>query len=517
MTIATPPSTTNPIDGSPLPQVAATPVGEVAAAVARVRAAQRAWEEWPLKDREKAVLQLARLIVERRVEGAAIMSPELGRTPGMCEIAELNNAVNAAKGAVRAGRKALKTTKIGLSPLEYPGKKVVVEAVPRGVVGIIAPWNYPVGNFLKSLYPALLAGNGVVLKPSEHTPRSGAWLADLAQRVTPPGLVQVIQGGGEVGRALVEAGVDAVVFTGSVATGRRVAAACGERLIPCSVELGGKDAAVVLADCDLDRTALGLAQWSMFNSGQDCSSIERAYVDASIADALVERLARVVGHLRVATSSEEAEIGAMQNAAQLAIVEDHVADALAQGAKLVTGGQRVGPGLGYAPTVLDGCTHQMRIMREETFGPVLPICRVKDAGEAVRLANDSRYGLNGSVWTRDVAKGALIARTMEVGVALVNNHSVTGTLFETPWTGVKETGFGIASSQWAYGTFVRRRTVLVDKSKDPDPFWFPADETLAAFREALANVNLGAGLGALIALAGLVGKRIKAIRGMLAG
>jgi acyl-CoA reductase-like NAD-dependent aldehyde dehydrogenase len=509
------PGTIDPITGAALDPVPPTPADAIAQVVETARQAQVAWGATPFPERARRVRELGRLIVERRAEGAAIMAPELGRTPGMCEIAELNNSVAFAEAAIRAARVALAPTRVKLSALDFPGKRIVVEAVPRGVVGIIAPWNYPVGNFMKSLLPALLAGDAVVMKPSEQTPRAGAWLAGLAREAIGGDVVQVVQGAGDVGAALIAAGIDAVVFTGSVPTGRKVAQAAADRLIPCSLELGGKDAAIVLADCDLDRTALGIAQWSMFNSGQDCSSIERVYVEDPVADAFVEKLATVARKLRVADGTGEAELGALQNARQLEIVEAHIADAVAKGAKVVAGGTRTGTGYGFPATVLDHCTHEMAVMRDETFGPVVAVCRVSSGEVAVSKANDCRYGLNGSVWTRNLAAGEALARRLEVGVALVNNHSFTGTLPETPWTGTKETGPGVASSQWAYGTFTRRQTVVVDKNKDPDPFWMPADDTLEAFRGLLAERNLGGGLGVMLKLGGVVGKRVKAIRGLL--
>jgi acyl-CoA reductase-like NAD-dependent aldehyde dehydrogenase len=413
-------------------------------------------------------------------------------------------------------KSALATEKIGLSPLEYPGKKACIEAVPRGVVGIIAPWNYPLGNFVKSLFPALLAGNGVVLKPSEYTPQTGAWLAKQCAATLPAGLVGLVQGGGLVGRGLIEAGVDAVVFTGSVPSGRKVAAQCAERIVPCSLELGGKDAAIVLADCNFERTVVGVAHWALHNAGQNCAAIERVYVEAPIADRFVEALSKVVPKLRVAPQEGPSDLGPLQNEAQLRIVEAHVQDAIAKGAKLLCGGKRTGRGLGFEPTLLDRCNESMAVISDETFGPVLAVVRVADAEEAVRRANQSRYGLNGSVWTTDIARGQQLARRLEVGVALVNNHAITGTLSELPWTGVRETGFGVAQSRHAYGTFVRRRALFTDTSKDPDPWWMPASADSTAFGEAVVEMALGS-LGATFRLLGLLKRRVAAIRASAAG
>lgn len=500
------PGTTNPRDGSPLEPVAWTPAADVAASISAAREAQPAWATRPQRDRNDALRAVAREILERRAEIAAIMSSETGRTPTDCIASEMVFVADNVEGAIRVAEKALQPEKVRLSVLDFPGKRIVVEPIARGVIGIIAPWNYPLANFYKSLWPALLAGNAVVMKPSEFTPRTGAWLADVVRKHVPAACVQLVQGAGDVGAALLP-GVDGLVFTGSLATGRKIAERAGALLVPCSVELGGKDAAIVLADCNFDRTVAGIVHWSLHNAGQDCASVERVYVESAIADKFVAAVARTAAKVRVATEpTGHAEMGPLQTPAQVAIVESHVADAVAKGAKLLVGGQRTGTGLGFQATVLDGCTPDMRVMREETFGPVIAIQRVADAEEALRLANDSDYGLCGSVWTTDTVKGEALARRLDVGVAMVNNHAFTGTLHETPWSGLRGTGHGVAMSTHAYGVFVRRRTLLVDKNSGADAWWFPADADLEAFMDAASKKALGA-LGALFTLLPLLMRR----------
>ncbi len=506
------PGTVSPATLARLEPVADAPPQALAAVVAAARAAQAGWAEASLDARVAKLSQLAREILRRRDDVARIMSLETGRTPVECLMSEVVSVGEYAKGAACVAREALAPHTVRLSPLDYPGKRGKIELLPRGVVAIIAPWNYPLSNFFKSLFPALLAGNAVVLKPSEHTPRTGAWLAALCAEILPVGLVGVVHGARDVGAALLDAPIDAVVFTGSVPSGRRVALRAAEKLIPCSVELGGKDAAIVLADCDLDRTALGVAQWAFHNAGQNCAGIERVYVEDRIADAFVEKLARIAASLRVSDGvAPIADLGPLQNAAQLAIVEAHVADALERGAVIRAGGARTGHGYGYAPTVLDHCTHAMRVMREETFGPVVGITRVADCETALSLANDSPYGLNGSVWTRNLAVGEALARRLHVGVAHVNNHAFSGILPDAPWTGTGETGFGVAASRHGYHVFTRPRVVFIDAGTKPDPWWFPATDDLAEFAAALCERQLGNVL-AVPKLLRILSKRIAASR-----
>jgi acyl-CoA reductase-like NAD-dependent aldehyde dehydrogenase len=248
-----------------------------------------------------------------------------------------------------------------------------------------------------------------------------------------------------------------------------------------SLELGGKDPAIVLEDADLDRAAAGITNWALHNTGQNCGSIERVYVVAAVADALVERLKSAFSRLRTgpADDPKQVDVSPLNNPQQLAKVELAVADAVAKGAKVLTGGTREGmKGLGYPPTLLDHCNHEMMTLRDETFGPVLPIVRVKDAEEAVRLANDSRYGLNASVWSRDLRRAQALGRRLQAGSIFVNNHAISGAMPACPWSGVKESGYGVANSVLALDVFTRPRTMFVDKSANCDPFWFPVDADL---------------------------------------
>jgi acyl-CoA reductase-like NAD-dependent aldehyde dehydrogenase len=511
MTIA--PGSTCPADGSSLPAVTSSSVDAVREAVRRSRVAQEAWGALTFEQRAKTVLEFARALLDDAEAALDSLQRETGRSRTAARLPEVSLILEYTKGAVKVGRTALRPMKVALSPLDFPGKRGVVELVPRGVIGVIAPWNYPLMQLMKAMLPALLAGNGVVIKPSEHTPRTAMWLGAIADRVLPVGLVAVVPGDGATGAALIDAGIDAVVFTGSVATGKKVALAAAARLLPTSFELGGKDAAIVLADAAMDRTVAGVLYSALQNAGMDCAAIERVLVEETVADVFVGRLAAAAKKLRVG-NGENAEVPPLQNEGQLRIVEDHVADAIANGAVLVCGGRRTGAGFGYEPTVLDRCRPGMRVVDDETFGPVVAVIRVANAEEAVRVANDSRYGLNGSVWTSDLRRGEALARRLEVGIAHVNGHAWTGTQPHVPWTGTKDTGPGVAGSVWAYATFARPRAVMVDKNKNPEPFWFPYDAQFDTFAIALQARSKGS-LGALFTLLGVLGKRVKTAAGFV--
>lgn len=316
---------------------------------------------------------------------------------------------------------------------------------PYGVVGIISPWNYPVSLSLEPAVTALFAGNGVVIKPSEHTPLTGLKLGELfRQTELPENLVQVVTGPGETGAALIASGIDKLVFVGSVATGRKVAALAGQHLVPLTLELGGKDAAIVLADADVDRTAEGIAWAANLNAGQTCLAIERVYVVDEIAEPFVQSLCEVVKGLRVGPGTDpDTDIPPITTEAQLDVIRSHIEDAQIKGAHVLCGG---GPtqrgGRFFEPTVVVDVSEDMLLMQEETFGPVIAVQRVRDVEEAVRLTNASGYGLTASVWTQDKVLGRRVAARIEAGDVAVNDHGISAGHPEIPWGGLKESGYG---------------------------------------------------------------------------
>jgi acyl-CoA reductase-like NAD-dependent aldehyde dehydrogenase len=346
------------------------------------------------------------------------------------------------------------------------GKKLIIRYAPIGVVGVIGPWNYPITNSFGDCIPALAAGNSVILKPSEETPLSSLLMEEmLRESGLPDGVFQVATGDGSTGAALVSQ-VDCMMFTGSERTGRKVLRAAAEAMIPCYLELGGKDPMIVCADADLDRAANAAAFYSMNNAGQVCISVERCYVEAPVYDQFVEKVVANVGRLRQGRpgAAGSVDIGALTFPPQLEIVDQHVRDAVEKGAKVLIGGHaRQGPGQFYEPTVLVDVDHSMRIMREETFGPTLPIMKVADSEEAVRLANDSPYGLQASVWSRDVRRGEELARRVQAGAVCVNDAQVNYTALNLPMGGWKASGLGSRHGQNGIRKYTKVQSLLVTR------------------------------------------------------
>jgi acyl-CoA reductase-like NAD-dependent aldehyde dehydrogenase len=371
---------------------------------------------------------------------------ETGKTYEDALIAELSYIVHAFKFWARKAPGYLADQRVRSGSPFALGRKLVVRYEPIGVVGVIGPWNYPLSNSFGDCLPALAAGNAVVLKPSDLTPLTGLLMAEMFSDCgMPDGVYSVVSGDGATGAALIDE-VDYIMFTGSTATGKKVMERAAMTLTPVSLELGGKDAMIVLADADLERASSAAVFHSMQNSGQTCISIERVYVEAPVYDDFVTKVISKVKALRQGVPGKpgSTEIGAITMPKQSDIIESHVKDALAKGARLAVGGHRSDHDGGhfYEPTILLEVDHTMACMREETFGPTLPIMKVKDAQEAVRLANDSPYGLQGSVWTNDIKKGEQVARQVQAGTVCVNDAQVNYMAIELPQSGWKTSGIG---------------------------------------------------------------------------
>ncbi|RME29411.1 MAG: aldehyde dehydrogenase family protein [Deltaproteobacteria bacterium] len=492
----------DPRTGRPVAEVPCTPPDAIAGIVARARAAAPYWQAEGLRSRKRRIGALHQAFLARADDFVSLLAEECGRPAGEAWTAEVAANHDLFRWWLAHIDDLLVSTEVDLDPLSQPHKRGRVQLDAVGVVGLITPWNLPVALPLRTLVPALLAGDTVVFKPSEHSPRTGALIAELCAQVLPEGVVELVQGGAEVGAALVEAAPDAVVFTGSVATGRRVAAACAERFVPCSLELGGKDAALVLVDADLDRAVEGIC-WSAFAfGGQNCAAVERCFVDARIHDEFVDRLVARTRQLRPLL-----DVGPLITPAQLDRVQAHVADAVARGARIACGGTAPGPGWYHEPTVLTAVRDDMAVMTEETFGPVLPVAAFDDLDAVVDRIDASPFGLTASVWTRSLELGEAIACGLDCGVVTINNHGFTGALPSAAWGGTGWTGHGTTGSRHGLAHLVRPRTVVVDASRrSRELWWFPYNHALSTAVSGLVELSRRGGArlpGARAALTGL--------------
>jgi acyl-CoA reductase-like NAD-dependent aldehyde dehydrogenase len=486
--------------------VGATSPAAVEKAVAEAREAQQQqWRHESIDTRVAALQRAAKTMLKRRAEAIDLAAREMGKVVVEGIFNETLGPLDTVNGWARVVRDAAGRRDVGLNPLSFPRKSAHVDYVPRGVIGVIAPWNYPVAGLYRSVFPALLTGNGVVLKPSEYTPLTSAWLIERLAEELPAGLVQVVQGDGRVGAHLIEAGIDACVFTGSPRTGRAVRVRCAEHGIPSSIEMGGKDAAIVLADCDLPRTVAGITAWALGNAGQACGAVEIAFVEHSIADAFLERTRKAFAALT------RESVGALGNRRQFDIVSAQVEDARSKGAIVVCGGTPRAADLYYPPTLLDRCDERMSVFQDETFGPVLAVARIDGATEAIRRINRSRYGLGASIWTSDLARAERLAERLDVGVVNVNNHAFTGAVPSLPWSGTRDTGFGVANGPESLATFVRPRVTTIDASTSPELYWMPYDAPLRELGETLADAQVGK-IGNAWKLPLLMRQRMKTLR-----
>ena len=487
----------DPANGEEVGRVPLCSPDEVAAAVSRARAAQKAWGARSFRERAAVVMRARALVLEAMDEIAGLVSRESGKPAAEALAMEVVPTLDLMQFFARKSERMLRPEKIDIGLYRFLGRSSVVEYRPLGVVGIISPWNFPWATPLGEVVMALMAGNSVVVKPSELTPLVGLKVGEVFARAgLPEGVLEVVTGDGTTGAALVEAGVDKIMFTGSVTTGRRVAEAAARRLVPVVLELGGKDPMIVFEDADLPA-ATEAAVWGAFaNSGQACASVERCYVHETIAEEFTRRVVEKVKALRQAAGGGEGgaacDVGAMASERQLRTVEEHVAEAVARGARVLAGGGRARGcperGWFHEPTVLAGVDHSMTVMREETFGPVLPLMTFRDEEEAVRLANDSDFGLTASVWTRDIRRGRRVASRIEAGTVMVNEVLYTHGIAQTPWGGVKQSGLGRTHGRLGLLEVVAPYHIHVNRlARMQDVWWFGYTPGASALFRSLAR------------------------------
>ncbi len=454
----------NPATGETIATVPDMSADQVAELVAKGRAAQPEWEAYGFDGRARVMLRAQKWLMDNAERVVETIVSETGKTYEDAEFAEIGYAGNAFGFWAKYGPEYLADERIKSSQMLVKGKKLINRYRPLGLVGVIGPWNYPLTNSFGDCIPALMAGNAVILKPSEITPLTSMLVAEgMRECGLPEDVLQIATGRGETGAALVEH-VDMIMFTGSTRTGRKVAEAAARRLIPSSLELGGKDPMIVLSDADVERAANFATYYSMQNAGQTCISIERVYVEEPVYDEFVAKVAEKVRELRVGRPQGpgSVEVGAITFPPQLETIKEHVADAVQKGARVLTGGnQAPGAGRFFEPTVLVDVDHTMKCMTEETFGPTLPIMKVSDAEEAIRLSNDSNYGLGASVFSRDTAKGEQVARRIQAGAANVNDAMINYTVLELPMGGAKESGVGTRHGAGGIRKYCSQQAIVV--------------------------------------------------------
>jgi succinate-semialdehyde dehydrogenase/glutarate-semialdehyde dehydrogenase len=464
-----------PASGELLAELPVASDDDVRRAVARARKAQAAWAVLPVQERAHRLLRLRDAIAERAEDLVEVVSRECGKPRHEALMHEVMALLDCTGWVCSRAPRALAPEPLSHHLMKHKGSEV--RFVPRGVIGVISPWNFPLIIPMGSVVEALAAGNACVVKPSEVTPLVMLEMKKIFDSTgLPEDLFVVVVGYGPTGQALVDAGIDYCVFTGAVETGRRVAAACGQRLVPCTMELGGKAPLVACEDCDVERTARAIVTGGFANSGQACISVERVYAHQRVYGPLLERVRALVGELRQGDPAKDfVDVGAIIFPRQIDVARKHVEDALKKGARLVCGGHTLpGPGQYFEPTVLADCDHTMTVMREEIFGPLVPFMRVASDEQAIALANDSHLGLNAYVFTESRDRAKRLSDKIEAGSVVANDVLSNYAITEAPFGGIKQSGFGRVHGVEGLREMCQRKHVSWERVRTPrPPHWFP--------------------------------------------
>ncbi len=488
----------NPTTGGVFAQSSLLDRAQVEGAFVAAATAFPGWSGRSFRERGRHLLALRQAVLEGADDLAALIAREQGKPVAEAQAVEIFPALEALKHLALHAEDILQDEEVESEVLLFAHKRCRLVYAPLGVVLVITPWNYPFAISLMGVATALAAGNTVVLKPAPATTLVGLRLGALCRQAGfPDGVVNVVAVDDSLAPVLVEdPRVAKVVFTGSVATGRKVMAAAAKNLTPVVLELGGKDPAIVCKDADLDRAARGIVWGAFLNAGQTCASVERVYVEAEVQERFVAKVVEETRKLRLGDPAAAAtDVGPMSMDRQRSVVIDHVEDAKAKGARVLVGGETPpGPGCFYPPTVLTAVDHSMRIMREETFGPVLPIMSVASLDEAIRLANDSEYGLTASGWTRDPETARKLQERLLAGVVTINDCVSSFGEPTAPWGGVKHSGVGRTHGRVGLREMARVKYVSEDASRAPALWWYPYGED---YRRLMATANQALHSGSL--------------------
>jgi acyl-CoA reductase-like NAD-dependent aldehyde dehydrogenase len=472
----------NPATGELVGTVETVTPPKVQGIVDDVAEVQPFWAALTLEDRARYMRRASDVLLAELDEIAELLTNEQGKPRVESYTMEILPTIDSLKWIADNGPEILSDEKLSM-PLMLKSKSAKLTYEPLGVVGVIAPWNYPWSIPFGEVAIALMAGNGVVLKPASLTPLIGERIRETFEKAgLPEGLVRTVHGGGRVGGALVKSTAAKIFFTGSVEVGRKVGVECAKRMKGSVLELGGKDPQIVCPDADLANAVSGAVWGGFANAGQTCSGIERAYVHKDVADSFLEGVVRETERLTVGDPREwTTEIGPMVSEEQAKLVTELVDDAVKSGATRLSGGPITVTGMNghfIAPIVLTGVTHEMRIMKEEIFGPVLPIITVDSEQDAIELANDSRFGLGASIWTKDRAKGERMAHQIESGMVWINDHSFSHGACVCAWGGVKDSGLGRSHSKFGFYECVNIKQLAWEPGWTRDIWWQPYDRKL---------------------------------------